>query len=259
MIDSHCHFDFAVFDEDRQAIWQRCQALGVQGLIVPGTQPKQWPIAQAISKQYAGIFTSCGLHPHFISDFLAHYPASNLLPLMRDFIANNSVVAIGECGLDKGIAIDKQTQEQFLEEQIALACELELPLILHVYGKHNAIQRLLNKYQPAQGGVIHAFSGSLDLAQYYWRMGFYLGVGGTITYPRANKTRQAIAQMPLEALLLETDAPDMPLDGFQGQRNSPERLPLIAQALADLKGISLEEVQQQTLLNTQALFFPHGL
>ncbi|WP_439135848.1 TatD family hydrolase, partial [Pseudomaricurvus sp.] len=112
----------------------------------------------------------------------------------------------------------------------------------------------LSHYQPSAGGVIHGFSGSIEQAQQYWRLGFYLGVGGTITYERAKKTRRAIAGMPLESLLLETDAPDMPLDGFQGQPNTPLRLPRIAQCLAELRKAPLADIQKQTAQNTRTLF-----
>ncbi len=118
----------------------------------------------------------------------------------------------------------------------------------------NETLQLLARLKPAGGGVIHGFTGSLDLARQYWALGFYLGVGGSITYPRANKTRQALASMPLESLLLETDAPDMPLNGFQGTPNSPLKIVNIAQALAALRTETIEDIARQTTENAHQLF-----
>ena len=135
-----------------------------------------------------------------------------------------------------------------------MAVEHQLPLILHGYGAHNELLQILGRYRPEAGGVIHGFSGSRQLAEQYWKLGFYIGVGGTITYERARKTRNAIKELPLEALLLETDAPDMPLSGEQGLDNTPLNLPAIASELAHIKGESVDTVVRQIALNTRQLF-----
>jgi TatD DNase family protein len=138
-------------------------------------------------------------------------------------------------------------------DQLELAQSLRLPVVLHHRQSHNELIRLIKHHKFSRRGVIHAFSGSYQIAKTYIELGFYLGIGGTITYPRGKKTRDAIADIPLEYLLLETDAPDMPLCGFQGQRNSPTQLPIIAEALATLKHIDVEQVARVTSANYNSL------
>jgi len=130
-----------------------------------------------------------------------------------------------------------------------------MPLVVHCRKAHNELLRELNKTSLPAGGVIHAFTGSYEMACDYVSRGFYLGVGGSITYPRAQKTRDALARISLEYLVLETDAPDMPLSGYQGQRNTPLQLPAIAQSLAGLHGVSMQTVAAITAANARKLFF----
>src|SRR5690606_37745894 len=137
-------------------------------------------------------------------------------------------------------------QQQILALHLELAQELKKPLIVHCHKAHNELIAQLKHYQLSAGGVIHAFSGSLEMAQIYRDMGFLLGIGGTITYERAKKTRNAVKHIGLDALVLESDAPDMPLHGRQGQRNSPALIPLIAQALAELQEVPVDEIARAT-------------
>src|SRR5690606_10932943 len=155
-------------------------------------------------------------------------------------LVTGSCVALGECGLDKLKEVNLEQQQRLFAMQVELASELELPLIIHCCKAHNEVIALLRRHRLPAGGVIHAFSGSTQIAETYVELGFRLGIGGTITYERARKTRQAVANVPLTALLLESDAPDMPLCGRQGERNSPQYLPDIAQVLAQLRGQPLE-------------------
>ena len=161
---------------------------------------------------------------------------------------------MGECGLDGTIVTPLAQQVPFFKAQLALAAERSLPVIVHAHGAHNEVLQCLKAQPRLCGGVIHGFSGSPELALQYWRQGFSVGVGGTITYERAKKTRRAIEQLPWEALLLETDAPDMPLSGHQGEPNSPLRLPEIAEALAQLRGVEVAEVAAMTTRNTRRVF-----
>ncbi|WP_086933524.1 TatD family hydrolase [Agarilytica rhodophyticola] len=255
-IDSHCHFDFAQFDEDRQQVWQECINSGVIAAIVPGVDVSQWRKAASLCQQLEGLYYGAGIHPWWVDEFLNTYPqglAALQEKIVRE-VQSPQCIAIGECGLDKTINTPFKVQLEIFEYQLKLAYDLNKPVILHSRKAHNELLAILKKVQPARGGVIHGFSGSTELAKQYWSLGCYLGVGGTITYSRANKTRAAIKSMPLESLLLETDAPDMPIMGKQGQRNSPAYIPMIAQALADLKNESLPTIARQTKNNTQNLF-----
>lgn len=257
MIDSHCHFDFSVFDADRADILRAAAGAGVTGIIIPGIHPQQWPsLLQLLSRapNTCPLWAAVGMHPWWVAEYGAGLTEASFKQQLEVRLRQSRVVAVGECGLDGSLPIPLSEQLPIFEWQLQLAKDLQRPLILHGHKAHNELLRLLSRYRPPAGGVIHAFSGSVEQAQQYWRLGFYLGVGGTITYERARKTRRALQSMPLESLLLETDAPDMPLSGYQGQRNSPLRLPEVARCLAQLRREPLAVIERQTDLNTRRLF-----
>jgi len=264
--DSHCHFDFEDFNSERVnsqgvnlesgagtrlAQWQECNALGVTGLLVPGVEPAQWPVAKALAADMPGLVYGVGLHPWWI---MPNVPNEPLAQQAAGFLTDSRCVAIGECGLDAKIDCSMSVQLAILEQHLQLAEASRKPLIVHVRSAHNELLRCLKRYKLPEGGVVHGFSGSLQQAQDYWALGFYLGIGGTITYARAKKTRHTVAAMPLEALVLETDAPDMPPFGFQGETNHPRNIVYVAQMLAELRSESLATVAAQTWLNSQKLF-----
>ncbi len=257
LIDSHCHFDFDAFAVDREQVWQRCIAREIQALIIPGISIPQWRRLFALVNTQPGWFGAAGVHPWWVAE-LAVEPAQVQRALeervTRERGGGNRCVAVGECGLDANISTPMEVQLAVFEAQLRAAQSLDLPLIVHCVRAHNEVIRLLKAVRPRKGGVIHAFSGSREIADEYWRLGFYLGAGGTITYPRAVKTRATFSSVPLESVLLESDAPDMPHAGRQGERNSPEYLPAVAETLAELRGIRVEEVIAQTGKNTRALF-----
>jgi len=268
--DSHSHFDFAAFAADRSAVWQACNRQGVTRLLMPGVAPAQWQTAAQLCAQYSGLFYAAGIHPHWLAQqtWLQKNAAGLLTPAAQEKIialisdeitqstnaGNARCVAVGECGLDNLIATPMELQQQVLITHIEAANQLQQPLIVHCVKAHNELIALLKKHRAHHGGVIHAFSGSYEVAQQYTALGFYLGIGGTITYERAKKTRAAVTKIPLDFLLLETDAPDMPLAGKQGARNSPEYIPQVAQVLAELRGVSLSDVAAVTTNNSLRLF-----
>lgn len=254
LFDSHCHFDFSAFKDQQASVWQLCQQRGINRLIIPGTTPTQWAQGLHLSESLEGVYFSVGLHPWFLAD-APHSLKQSLTP----FLQHPNCLAIGECGLDGTIDTDLSLQLPIFETHLQLANCHQLPLIIHAHKAHNSVQQQLKKHSPVKGGVIHAFTGSIELAQSYIHLGFKLGIGGSITYPRANKTRLAAARLPLDSLLLETDAPDMPLHGNQGEANSPERLIDIAQCLYTLrrdagKTETLDEIIQKTTDNSRSLF-----
>jgi len=253
LFDSHCHFDFEAFDPDRSAIWGRCRESGLTRLMIPGTSEPQWARAARVSAEFPGLWFSAGLHPWWSQERNDDWEAA-----LATTLAQSRCLAVGECGLDKMIETPMAEQEVLLERHLVLARELNRPVILHCVRAHNELIRLLKRHPVPKGGVVHAFTGSAEIAETYWGMGFCLGIGGSITYERARKTREAVQRLPLEALLLETDAPDMPLSGRQGARNSPEYLPEVADTLARLRGDTLQAVAAQTTLNAQRLFGLEG-
>ncbi|MEQ3651956.1 MAG: TatD family hydrolase [Glaciecola sp.] len=260
MIDSHCHIDLPAFDHDRIAVLKAAANSGVERFLVPGLSNEQFTTLlglQQLLRDSHGIpiDIALGLHPYFYTSTLAN----GIAPALDLFEAHakqhrQDVVALGETGMDASIKCDLDTQETLLRAQLSVANQLQLPVILHHRQSHNHLIRILKTMRFSYGGLIHAFSGSAEVAKTYLDLGFLLGVGGTITYPRANKTRATIKNIPLEYLMLETDSPDMPLNHFQGQRNTPGQLPLVAEALAELKDASVDTVKEQTTLNYRHLF-----
>lgn len=267
LIDSHCHLDFPVLSGDHQALLRAAEDEGICDILVPGVCPDQWPALQvllALSNRHSGlarVHAAAGLHPWWVESYRQSQggkqcggSVQGLVGQLRATLQQNTFCALGECGLDGTIELPLAQQLPFFEAQLALAADMSLPLIVHAHGAHNEVQRCLKAQRGLCGGVIHGFSGSPELAQSYWGMGFALGVGGTITYERAKKTRRAVAQLPWDALLLETDAPDMPLSGHQGEPNSPLRLPDVAEALAQLRGVSVSQVATATTNNARRIF-----
>lgn len=230
--DTHCHLDFPDYDQDREAVLASAAQRGVRRLLVPGVSAARWRAAPQGVVQGVDLVRGLGLHPYFLDDH-----EDDHLDLLDHGLKQRdvSVVAVGEIGLHKP-AGNMARQISLLEAQLELARCHNLPVILHQHGAHNEMIRSLKRLPPGAGGVVHAFAGSIEMAEAYRAMGLFLGIGGVITYPRAAKTRRAVAAMPLEALLLETDGPDMPLCGFQGRRNTPAQIPAVFRALCHLRG-----------------------
>ena len=240
LIDSHCHIDFCCFDHDRNDVLNSCKKLAVDTIVIPGTEASQWQKQIDLCHLYPQLRFALGLHPYFLKSFesLHLVELSQLLNKYQD-----KVLAVGEIGLDTHIDVDWKLQLQVFEQQLLIAEERMLPVILHHRNSHNELIRTLKAKKFTQGGIVHAFSGSVEVAKTYIDLGFKIGVGGGITYSRASKTRNTLAQLPINCLVLETDAPDMPLMGKQGQRNSPEYLPEIFESLLSLR----TETKQQLL------------
>ncbi|MBX2857976.1 MAG: TatD family hydrolase [Cellvibrionaceae bacterium] len=252
LIDSHCHFDFSEFDNDREALWSQCRQANIRRLIIPGVTPGDTSKALALCGELPGVYCAAGLHPWWIPSDAGGDRA--LLAQLSGILSNNKCVAVGESGLDSLIELPMKRQVTWFERHLSLAQQYKLPVIIHNRKAHSALLRSVDELPPPCGGVVHAFSGSFELGKQMFNRGLLLGIGGGITYPRANKTRAAIASLPLDALLLETDAPDMPLWGKQGERNSPVNLPEIAACLAELKNLTTEQIIEHTTRNALRLF-----
>lgn len=226
--DSHCHLDFDTFSTNTAALLNLCHQAHINNIVIPTIGPSNWLKALAFAKKFTSnrvsLHTCLGIHPWFLNE-LTPNSLNELEALLVEHLAKIS--AIGEAGID-GV-IDKEhnnmsEQLAIFDGQLQLAKKYDLPIIVHHRRSHQDIVPLLRKYQLNKAGIIHAFSGSYQQACQYIDLGFKLGIGGTITYPRAEKTIKAVKRLPLESLVLETDAPAMPLFGFQGQDNSPLRL-----------------------------------
>ena len=249
MIDSHCHFDFDSFDADRLEVAKRCIERGISGLIIPGVDERQWQAAAELCENWLRHETAdfrlwhmAGLHPLAVTHHHANQTAlEHLLGTLKSHCEKHQPLALGETGLDRRLDTELPLESVFLG-QIELAAELKLPLCLHSVGRHNDVLRILKQNRFSYGGIIHAFAGSPEEAFAYRDLGFAPGFGGLISYPRAAKTRRALQALNEGDFVLETDAPDMPLAGAQGQRNTPDQLAEVASIAANLRGEDFEQV-----------------
>lgn len=260
LIDTHCHLDFSPFQANITIELERAKQQGVKRFIVPAISRENWSKVARLADENQEIYYALGVHPAFICTQEATLIDDNYLLQLKLELEqalqqrSKKCVAIGECGLEKHSHFSYEQQRAIFAMQIELATQYRLPLILHNRQSHAQIISLLQQYSFQYGGVIHAFSGSYEQAMCYIQLGFYIGVGGVITYPRANKTRQAIARLPLSSLILETDAPDMPINGYRGEPNHPQRLSIILSELALLCQQSEQTIALQTWENSNILF-----
>ncbi|RIA34470.1 TatD DNase family protein [Ectopseudomonas oleovorans] len=254
LIDTHTHLDFPDFDADRGEVLARSRALGVQRLVVLGVYQANWQRLWQLVEENEGLYAAFGLHPVYLDD---HSPQH--LGELRDWLGklagHHKLCAVGEFGLDYYLEqLDRQRQQTLFEAQLELATEFELPALLHVRRAHAATIATLKRFRLARGGIIHAFAGSYEEAREYIKLGFRLGLGGAATWPQANRLRKVVAQLPLEAIVLETDAPDMAPAMHPNQRNSPEYLADICRELATLRGVTAEELAAASSRNADELF-----
>jgi TatD DNase family protein len=249
LFDSHCHLDVAEFDADRGAVLARARVAGVVQMVVPAVDAAGWPALLELCHREEGLYPALGLHPLYIE---THCDAD--LVELRRLVERERPVAIGEIGLDFFVKeLNRARQQRLFEQQLAIAEEFRLPVLLHVRKAHEPVLQTLKKMKFAHGGIAHAFNGSIQQAQQYIELGFKLGFGGMLTYERSTKIRALAAELPLSALVLESDAPDMSPVAHHGMRNSPEYLPEVLQALATLRGSDAEALAAKLLLNTRQL------
>jgi len=249
LTDSHCHLDAQEFDRDRDAVIARARAAGVERQVVPAIHAGSWAKLRAVCETGHGLYPAYGLHPMYLAQ---HQPQH--LQELRAWIGAEQPVAVGECGLDYFVeGLDHEEQAHYFDGQLALAREFDLPVIVHARRAVDAVTASIRRIGGLRG-VVHSFSGSPEQARQLWNLGFMLGLGGPVTYERANRLRKLAASMPIEHLLLETDAPDQPDAGARGQRNEPARLTIVLETIADLRGIAPAELAAATTGNAERLF-----
>ena len=251
IIDTHCHLDAAEFDADREQALNEAIASGVSAIVIPAVTPDNFAHVAALSQQYPQCCYALGMHPMYV-DNISPSDVARLSALVSETMAQeNKLVAIGEIGLDFYVTKqNKETQEYFFSEQLNIAQAHDLPVILHVRGAIDDVLKHLRRTK-VKGGIAHAFNGSMHQAEAFIELGFKLGFGGAMTYSRALKIRDLAKNLPLEAIVLETDAPDMPPAWLEKKaRNSPKELILIATTLADLRGIPVTQIIEITRKNS---------
>ncbi len=254
LIDSHTHLDFADFDDDRQALLAQSRALGVRRMVVLGVYQRNWQRVWDLVQSDPDLHAAFGLHPVYLDE---HQPDDlrQLADWLSRLAGHRQLCAVGEFGLDYYLpTLDRQRQQTLFEAQLQLASDFQLPALLHVRRSHAQVIATLKRFKLQRGGIIHAFAGSREEALEYIKLGFKLGLGGAATWPQALRMHKVIAGLPLDAVVLETDSPDMAPAMYPGQRNSPAHLPAICAALAAIMGISPEQLAAASTANACQLF-----
>ncbi|MDP2811618.1 MAG: TatD family hydrolase [Rhodocyclaceae bacterium] len=248
LIDTHCHLDAAEFDDDRDAVAARAAAAGVVAIVVPAVERANFGAVASVCREYPGCVPAYGIHPMFVDR-----AREEDLDALRETLLCSPAVAIGEIGLDFFVEPrNEQSQSWWYAEQLKLAREFDLPVLLHVRRAVDAILMELRRIR-VPGGIAHAFNGSRQQADEFIKLGFKLGFGGAMTHPRATRLRQLAATLPLESIVLETDAPDIPPEWLGRSRNESGELPRIAAVLAQLRGMTAEGVAAATSANARAV------
>lgn len=249
LIDTHVHLDDHSFEVDRDDVLARARAAGVIAQVLPGVDAASWPRIQQLCETHSDLYPAYGLHPMFIAQHRPEHLGELALRL-RD----NRPVALGEIGLDFYVEdLPAAPQREYFSRQLELARELDLPVIVHARRALEEITLALRRIGGLRG-VVHSFSGSAEQARQLWQLGFYLGIGGPVTYDRAQRLRHIVTHMPLEFLLLETDAPDQPDASHRGQRNEPSHILDVLQCVAELRDEDPQEIAIASTANAIKLF-----
>jgi TatD DNase family protein len=246
LIDSHCHLDASEFAADRDAVHAAALAGGVGSILIPAVAVGNFAAVRDCVARYSGCIAAYGIHPLYVND-----AGESDLVVLRQWLATKRPVAVGEIGLDQHVpGVDPQRQEFFFVEQLKLAREFGLPVVLHVRQAIDAVLKHLRRIRVC-GGIAHAFNGSRQQAEEFIKLGFALGFGGAMTFPGSTRIHHLAATLPDSAIVLETDAPDIPPAWLGKRRNEPGELPRIAAVLADLRSVPVEAVAAMTTENVR--------
>lgn len=244
MIDTHCHLDAAVFDVDRNAVFTSAIEAGVSNIVIPSVERANFAAVASLCREHEQCCAAFGIHPMYVDR-----AQESDLDALRNMLKNETAVAVGEIGLDRFVEPrDDAKQIFYFVEQLKIAREFDLPVVLHVRRAVDAVLKELRHFK-LRGGIAHAFNGSRQQAEEFIKLGFVLGFGGAMTFTRALHIRELAAQLPIDAIVLETDAPDISPQWLNGSRNSPDQLPQIAQTLAELRAVSVTEIISATNKN----------
>ncbi len=252
LIDSHAHIDDQKFNEDREAVLENARAAGVELIINPGADEASSFRAVAMSEKYPMVYATVGIHPHDAKDYDAHKHDA----LLREWAKKEKVVAIGEIGLDYHYDYSpRDVQQEVFIRQLIIAKAVSLPIVIHNRESMEDMVRILKEYfAPEYGGIMHSYSGSVEMAKVFLEMGFYLSISGPLTFSNARKLPEVVAMMPLERLLIETDSPYLTPTPHRGKRNEPAYVGLVAAEIARIRGMAVEEVAEITTSNAKRVF-----
>lgn len=249
LFDTHAHMDDRAFDEDRETLLTQLSEQGIGLLMNPGCSLASSRNAVALAERYDYIYAAVGSHPDAADEVNDH-----VLAEYRVLCKHEKVLAIGEIGLDYHYEdIPRERQQAAFRAQMALAAELDLPVIVHEREAHEDGMRIVEEY-PTVKGVFHCYSGSAEMAKWLVSRGWYIGFTGVLTFKNARKAVETAASIPLERIVLETDCPYMSPEPFRGKRNDPGRLYRMAEKLAEIRGLSVEEIHAITMENGKKLY-----
>ena len=266
LIDTHCHLADEKFHADRDAVIARARDAGVTTFVEIAESPDHWDAAIRLAEQHPFIYASLGIHPHHANE-IGPMQWPELAKRLRNLLQHPKVVALGEFGLDYYRMQSSKDQQRYLFlQQLALANELNKPIVIHCRDAHADVQEAIQEFYPETSlsiecprpvGVIHCFSGAWPDAQTYLMHRFYLGLDAPVTYPSSKVLQDVVQRVPLQRIVLETDSPYLPPQTHRGQRNEPSYLPAVAEAISELKHKAVNDIAQATTQNANNLFRIH--
>ncbi|MGC4018749.1 MAG: TatD family hydrolase [Muricomes sp.] len=254
IFETHAHYDDEQFDEDREKLLMSMKDRGVGTIVNVGSDVASWEAVRGLTAKYPFVYGAAGVHPDAVGELNEERFAR-----LKEILQEEKIVAVGEIGLD--YYWDKEShdeQEEWFVRQLELAKELKMPVIIHSRDAAADTLAIMKKYAGSLTGVIHCFSYSAELAKEYVKMGFFIGIGGVVTFKNGKKLKEVVREIPLEFLVLETDSPYLAPMPNRGKRNSSLNLTYVAEQIAKLKGISYEEVVEQTEKNARRLYQMEG-
>ncbi len=250
IFDTHAHYDDEAFDEDRESLLQNMKQNGVDRIVNIGANMRTSRNTVELTEQYDFVYGAVGVHPSDVYDM-----TEADIETLREWSRLDKILAIGEIGLDYHYPdTDKEKQQKWFIRQLQLAREEKLPVVIHSRDAAADTLAIMQEHGRELGGVIHCFSYTKEMAAEYLKMGYYIGIGGVLTFKNAKKLVEAVEMIPLERLVLETDAPYLAPDPYRGKRNESPYLTYVAQKLAQIKGVSYETVVEQTAKNAQDMY-----
>ena len=250
IFDTHAHYDDEQFDDDRETLMGKMEAAGIGLIVNAGSTIESWDRIIKLTEKYPFMYGAVGVHPDEVGTL-----DEEVFQKMRGLLDCDRIVAVGEIGLD--YYWDKEghdLQKSWFIRQLELAREKEMPVIIHSREAAADTMQIMKQYADGMKAVIHCYSYSPEMAREYVKMGYFIGVGGVVTFKNARKLKETVKEIPLEAIVLETDCPYLAPEPFRGKRNSSLNLPYVVEKIAEIKDVSCEKVVQQTEINARRLY-----
>jgi len=250
-VDSHAHLDDERFDGDREVLINALNGNGVEMVLNPGADLKSSKAAAALAVKYSFIYAAVGCHPHD-----SKYMNDETMNIFRELAKNKKVIGIGEIGLDYFYDnSDREIQRKWFREQIRLAKELDLPYIVHDRDAHEDVFKIMKEeHYDGTRGILHCYSSSVEMAREFIKLGFYISLGGPVTFKKSKTPKLVAKEIPFDRLLIETDSPYLTPEPFRGKRNEPMYVKYVAEEIANIRNISVETVAEKTKENFKKLF-----